>query len=124
MAKSEKRILVIDDNGGVVAKINHHNFFGGHPNVHASLCNSMMEAVVAIGEFHPTHLFLDHCLDQDGAVGHEIATKTKRMQPEMVIFSTTGDPSPEILGPYQEIGIGHVDKNEIATRISELLDEK
>ena len=115
--ETDTRILVIDDSPFVVERINNQRAFGSCDNVRAELCLSMLEVVKVIGDFHPTHLFLDHFLGGE-AVGHEIA---EAMRGKMTIFSTTGTRLDMVLAPYEKMGIEHVGKLDIAAKITELL---
>lgn len=111
------RILVIDDERWVVDLVNKNPHLIKEERVIAEVCGSLTTAVSRIGLLRPTHLFLDHFLGQDSA-GFEIA---RAFEKKVKIISTTG--SKDLVEKYHKMGIEHCPKNQIPSRVQEIILE-
>ncbi|MDO8183663.1 MAG: response regulator [bacterium] len=115
------KILVIDDDGELMAGITRTFSDLGEERVVAVGCYSIEEAIKAIAQHKPTHLFLDDCLKNPGD-GLEIARQLYQQGRRLCkIFSTTGTTDIILLSSYQALGIELVPKGELVSKIKILL---
>lgn len=122
--KKRVKILIIDDDELLQLIKSTFDNLGKKEELEVEICTSVEQAVKAIGEHRPTHLFLDDDFGrpENGLiVARQLQSQSRRL---CQIFSTTGTRDEEILAEYRKLKIPCVGKGGMVSEIKRILKVK